>query len=299
MTSRKARLATTLAVLAALSAGAFGCLVTIDRSRLDAIDGVVDASDAEASSADAPSIDAFVPQDAGDVCAPRTVIDSVFSVDLAGWEPLGRASGAYPRIETFAGMPAAVLFPFQPASELQFARSGVWLAQPVALEAFDLSAQVQLRCTSTTSCADGVALAWLDTTDRTRLTSSNVQQTMGLPDGTTGSAVVFDIYRNAPPETPDPLAPSLQLVVLDPKAKVGAYDWFVDTAPASFLQAWHTVTIRVRGDQAVVGYDGAELLSGKVPRVALGLFGITAGTGGETHASAVRNVRGTFYDCIP
>ncbi|MEA2749745.1 MAG: hypothetical protein QOI41_3888, partial [Myxococcales bacterium] len=48
-----------------------------------------------------------------------------------------------------------------------------------------------------------------------------------------------------------------------------------------------------------VAYDGAPAVTGMVPAVVQGLVGLSAGTGGETDAVAVRNVKASFYDCVP
>ena len=69
--------------------------------------------------------------------------------------------------------------------------------------------------------------------------------------------------------------------------------------PSTFLQAWHKLGISVRGDTVKVRYDGGPALTATVPSVARGLIGISGGTGGQTDAVAVRNVKGSFYGCVP
>lgn len=63
--------------------------------------------------------------------------------------------------------------------------------------------------------------------------------------------------------------------------------------------AWHSLTVSLRGDTVGVGYDGVFWIIGLVRPITRGVVGLTAGTGGQTNAVAVRNVKGAFYDCTP
>ena len=156
-----------------------------------------------------------------------------------------------------------------------------------------------MRCTNAGSCADGVAFAWLGTTSASALPNTNTGGAQGLPSGVEGAAVLLDDYQNEPPETPDPVAPSLQVVQLDPTKVPGSYPWIVTSKATPFLGAWHKLGIALRGTMVTVRFDGAVVLSAAVKPLVSGLVGITGGTGGETDAVAVRSFKGSFYDCVP
>ena len=148
--------------------------------------------------------------------------------------------------------------------------------------------------------ADGFAFAWLGTTSASVLPNGNTGGAQGLPSGVDGVAVLLDDYQNMPPEIPnDPTAPSLQVVQLDPSKVPGKYPWVVTSKTTPFLGGWHRLSITARGTMVTVRYDGAVALSTTVKALGSGLVGLTSGTGGESDAVAVRNFKGSFYDCVP
>jgi hypothetical protein len=252
-------------------------------------------------------------------CAPETVIDTPLTSTLDTWSPRSLAqTGGYPKVESFFGSPAAVLIPFVDTTpipvdagnpdagptffvppERTTAIGGLWHPTPVALRSFDLEVEIYVKCTSVSSCADGVGIAWLDTTSVDSLTNDNTGRTLGLPSSVSGGAVLADVFHNAADETADPAVPALEIVKLEATKAVGLYPWVVASIGVDFRAAWHTLTISVRGASVTVGYDGKQSFDGTVPMVVKGLVGISAGTGGNTDAVAVRNVKASFYDCVP
>ena len=199
-----------------------------------------------------------------------------------------------------AGDPDAGPTFFVPPERLD-ALGGIWQTTPVPLRSFDVELEIFVKCTSTGSCADGVAFIWLDTTSSASL-SDNINSTghiMGIPPGVAGGAIIADVYKNDATETTDPPVPALEIVKVEAAKKVGHYPWVVTSKGLDFRAAWHRLSISVRGDAVSVALDGAPTLTGMVPLVAQGLVGISAGTGGETDAVAVRNVKASFYDCVP
>jgi hypothetical protein len=246
-------------------------------------------------------------------CDASTTIDEPFATDLGGWVPLQQAAPGYPKLGAFAGDPAAILLPIvdvpkvdagsdaaaPPADEYDDARSGLWFPTVVPLQAFDVDFEMQVRCPVPGSCADGLAFAWLDLATLGPLTNVNTGHAAGLPEGVAGAAFYADNYRNDETETSDPPAPALEIIGIDPTKPVGTYPWVVASRAASFMEAWHAIGIRVRGGDVEVLYDGAPFLSGKVAPVAKGIIGLTAGTGGETDAVAVRKLKGRFFSCSP
>jgi hypothetical protein len=275
------------------------------------------ASGADTATADARTdalVDAAPPP-----CVAQTVIDTPLTITLGTWSPRSlMQAGGYPKVESFFGSPAAVLLPFVDTTPVPIdagnpdagptffdppervdAIGGIWQTTPVALRSFDLQLDIYVKCTKSGSCADGVGIGWFDTTTVPTPTKTNTGHVMGFPPSVAGGAVIADVYRNASDETTDPPVPALEIVKVDATKTLGHYAWVVGSIGVDFRAAWHTLTISVRGTTVTVGYDGKQSFNATVPMVTKGLVGISAGTGGETDAVAVRNVKGSFYDCTP
>jgi hypothetical protein len=246
------------------------------------------------------------------------VIDTPLTSTFGSWSTRAYQQTGYPTIEPFFGMRAAVLFPFVDTTpvpidagnpdagptfyyppERENAVAGIWQTTPLALHAFDVELELYVKCTKSGSCADGVAFAWLDMTSPTLLTNPNVGHQHGLPRATAGGAVLLDDWANSSADTSDPPAPTLQIVKIDATKDLGHYPWVVAYQPSAFLGGWHKLTVSVRGDAVNARLDANEPINAKVPPIVRGLVGISAGTGGRTDAIAVRNVKGSFYDCTP
>ena len=254
------------------------------------------------ASVDAP-LDA--PADAAPLpCLPSATIDTPLTTVLGPWTPRTIGNPGYPRTDSFFGAPAAVLFPFVDTSidggpsEHFSAVGGLWHAA-LPLRAFDIELEAHVRCTAADSCADGLGLVWLDTLDIPAATSVNNGHRMGLPSGVDGAGVLLDDLKNGADETDDPAAPSVQIVAIDASRAVGQYAWTVASKGTPFLAGWHSLTVSLRGDTVRVGYDGVFWIIGLVRPITRGVVGLTAATGGQTNAVAVRNLKGAFYDCTP
>ncbi|MDB5216893.1 MAG: hypothetical protein JWO86_4820 [Myxococcaceae bacterium] len=252
-------------------------------------------------------------------CIAQTTIDTPLTSTLDMWSPRSSMqSGGYPKVESFFGMKAAVLLPFVDTTpvpidagdpdagptffyppERNDAIGGIWRTTPVALRSFDVAFDFFVKCTKNGSCADGFAFVWLDTTAVANLSNKNSGSEMGIPALVSGGAVFADNHRNDSTESSDPPVPALEIVKLEAAKTVGHYPWVVASKGINFIGAWHKLAISVRGDVVTVAYDGAPAVTGMVPSVVQGLVGLSAGTGGETDAVAVRNVKASFYDCVP
>lgn len=317
MRSSTRRAAFVVAVAAACVMAA--CSLTVDltgfssgsEAALVPVEASVDAPVADAAVAD-------VTVDGAPACVPSTVIDAPFTTSLDSWVPQTHANKDYPRIESFFGAPAGVLLPFVDTTPIpvdaggsdaspQFytppertgAASGLWYPTPVALRAFDVDLEIHVKCTSASSCGDGMAFLWLDTTTVPLASSANPGHILGLPTSVNGAGVVADDYENGSSDTTDPPAPSLQVIGIDAAKPPGKYPWVLTSKSTPFLAAWHRLHITVRGDTATVSYDGSPWLTSLVPRFERGMIGVSSGTGGQTDAVAVRNVKASFYACTP
>lgn len=254
-------------------------------------------------------------------CLPQVTIDTALTSTLETWSTvIARANAGYPKVEKIFGMSAAVLLPFVDTTPVPIdagdpdagptffvpperldAIGGIWQSTPVPLRSFDVDLEIFVKCTSSGSCADGVAFIWLATTSVASLSdnASSAGHIMGIPPGVAGGAIIADVFKNDATETTDPAVPALEIVKVDATKKVGHYPWVVASKAVDFRAAWHKLSISVRGDAVSLGYDGAPSITGMVPSAVRGLVGISAGTGGETDAVAVRNVKASFYDCVP
>ncbi len=255
-----------------------------------------------------------------DACKPSVTIDAPLASDLGGFTALSLDIDGYPRVESFGGDTSAVLLPVPDSGpipvdagpdadggfvigplEIFSARSGLWWPASVPTGNFDLDLDVKVQCTSSSSCADGFVIAWLDLADLAKLSNRNIGHTAGLPDRVAGAFVDLDDFKNSASdnEPPDPPPPTIQINALDPSKAAGTYAWTKSHAPANFLGSWHTVSVAMRSGLVTVKLDGAVATSTNVPPLANGIVGFSAGTGGETDAIAVRNVHGRFYACTP
>jgi hypothetical protein len=274
---------------------------------------VADAAPAnEAAAADAAS-------EVAQPCKASAVLDTPLTTNLGTWTPYALKQKGHPNVESFFGTSAGVLLPFVDTTPIPIdagdpdagptfdvppqivdAVSALWHTTPIPLRAFDVSYEAHVRCTNGGSCADGLVFAWLATASPAVLTTGNSGGTEGIPSGVAGIGVLLDDYKNNPNESNDPASPSIQIVKIDPtKPALKSYPWVVASKGVSFLGAWHTVGISVRGDAVTVRFDGAIATTTTLPSIPSGLVGLTAGTGGESDAVAVRNFKGSFYDCIP
>lgn len=291
-----------------------GCSLVTDLSGFS--EPVTDAGtppDAAAPSDARPPSDDAGDDAAGDApsCVPSVVADTKIESGLEDWLPFAYRANGYPKVEAFGGGPAAVLFPTvvvpagagtdggPPDPQIYGAHSGIWRPGAVPLAAFDLDVEVFVACTTTSSCADGLVVAWIDSTTLADLTNTNDGHVAGLPASRAGAAVILDDYGNDATETTDPPPPTIQIVQLDATKSLGQYPWQAATAGLSFLGAWHRLGVRLRGGDVSATIDGAAVLSGKVRAIERGLFGLTAGTGGETDAVALRDLHAKFYACVP
>ncbi len=258
------------------------------------------------------------PVDALPACVATTTLDTPLTSTLGTWSPRKFQINGYPKVETFFGSPAAVLLPFVDTTPVPIdagdpdagptffvppeqvsAISGLWQLTRVPLRAFDIQLDFRVNCTKAGSCADGLGIAWVDAAALAAPNMNDVGGAEGFPEAVSGGGVIVDDYRNDSTGSSDPPVPALEIVKLDATKLVGKYPWVVSTVAVDFRGAWHTLTISVRGSSVTVGYDGKQSFIGTVPMVASGLVGITAGTGGQTDAVAVRNVKASFYDCMP
>jgi hypothetical protein len=311
-------------VLPLAVAGALGaCSLTTD------LTGFSEPVRAEAGSNDAP-VAAETPivdegteasaDSAPPPCVPMVTIDTPLASTLETWSPVSRLDIGYPKVEPIFGMPAAVLLPFVDTTpvpidagdpdagpkfynppERKSAIGGIWQKTPVPLRSFDIDFEIFVKCTNGGSCADGVAFVWLATTSAAALDNNSASSghVMGIPPGVGGGAVLADAFRNDATDTTDPPVPALEIVNVDATKNIGHYPWVVSSKFQDFTAAWHRLSISVRGDAVSLAYDASPAITGVVPSVTRGLVGFSAGTGGETDAVAVRNVKASFYDCVP
>lgn len=296
---------------------AAGCSAITSFTGLAGVDEDGGSQSTDASADRRVSTDAnSVPDTSTDVgptaCNASKTIAAALTKDMGSFTPYSTFMG-YPNVEPFFGDTALVLLPFRDTSlvdagpdadpvpkqsEIKDVNSGIWLTTPLPLTSFDVSFEAQIRCTSAGSCADGLIFAWLDTTNATLLSNKTYGNGAGVPDMVGGGGIDIDNYKNDSTESNDPYAPSLQILALDATKAAGRYQWWTAIEKVSFADAWHKYTIKQRGGAVTLTFDGAMQLTATIPTVKTGLVGLTAGTGGESDAVAVRAFSGTFYDCV-
>jgi hypothetical protein len=303
---------------ASIALAAVGCSAITSFSGLSGSDDDAGTSTLDATSDATTSADGTMPSadtgaDVGPtICNPQQTITAAFTTDLGPFTAYSTIPN-YPKVESYFGDTALTLIPFRDTSlvdagpdadpvpkqsEYADSQSDLWLTTPVPLTSFDVSFEAQIRCTSGSSCADGLIFAWLDSTNANILTNKNYGSGGGLPDFTAGAGIDIDNYKNEPAEQNDPYAPSLQIIQLDPAQKIGVYAWQKAIEKLSFADAWHKYTIKQRAGSVTLFYDGVMQLTANVPAVKTGIVGWGAGVGGESDSVAIRNASATFYDCV-
>jgi len=277
--------------------GIAACTLFTDLGGFSKPDADASAPPTDASSAsDTPTT--FAPEtgvDAG--CVATTTLDAELTSTIPSeLVPRTFAIEQYPRIEDFFGSPAAVLIPqptFGNGGEPRLdVHSNLWFSSAIALVAFDVAFDFHVRCAASNNCADGLGFGWFDTVDTTTLVNDNTGAEYGFPNGR-GAAVLLDTYRNDPNESPDPPAPSIQLIGADATRTV------ISSSPKDFLGNWRRLEIQKRGATVIVKLDGADLLIGNVPAFDKGLVGIGSSTGGQSNSAAIRKLSAKFYSCTP
>jgi hypothetical protein len=255
-------------------------------------------------------LDAGTSNATGDVAAPEaappcaptlTFTDPLSTIDATRWLTIKDSSnGDHPKVvmmgseSPLSGSVVSLLSPNDNSS-----RGGIWLAMPVPTRALDVKLSLQIVCTDPNNCADGFAIAWLDSSDKSVLDTAASGRTFGIPPGVDGGAMSLDLWKNS--ETTDPDVPYVGVLAIDGSKNLGYYPWNVMASPKtpSLVNALHTIALRLRAGALTVSVDDVTAASGAVPSGFSGLFGITAGTGGANAVFLVRDVTASFYDCDP
>ena len=232
-------------------------------------------------------------------CAPVvTFTDGLTTIDTTRWLVIKDGSnGDHPKAVTGGESPldGGVVSLVTPG--VNNSRGGLWLAMPLPTRAFDVTLSTMIVCKP--GCADGFAVAWVDTTDKSVLDKASSGRTFGIPPGVDGGAMSLDLYKNT--ESSDPPVPYLGLLGVEGTKSAGNYAWNAAVTPPTpaLINALHTIALRMRGGTLTVSVDGTAQTSGAVPSGFSGFFGITAATGGAAATFLVRDVSASFYDCDP
>jgi hypothetical protein len=248
---------------------------------------------------------------AGDVSAPEasttdaacqpalTFTDPLSTIDTARWLTIKDSSnGDHPIVVTTgteSPLPGSVVSLVKQNDN--DSRGGLWLATPVPTRAFDVSFSMEIVCTP--GCADGFAVAWVASTDKTVLDSASSGRTFGIPPSVSGGGMSIDLWQNT--ETSDPAIPYLGLLAIDGTKSVGNYAWNTKTTlqTPTLVNVPLTIALRMRAGTLTASVDGVTAATGAVPSGFTGLFGITAATGGANAVFLVHDVSASFYDCDP
>lgn len=257
-----------------------------------------DTVDLDVTVADASSSrDADADADAGPKCDSGRYVDSLTTLDASTWFIVHDPSnGDHPKIDPSAEGPAVSLILPGAGSSL----GAIWLQPPVDIRAFDVSFRYLMTCPDAGGCSDGIAAAWVESTDAgtAALQTGTSTATFGLPPGAKGAGVLFDVHTDT--ATGDGVTPSVSLIALDGRTP-GQYDWHAEAGADAAMEAGvigdHDVKIRVRSGIAEVRLDGVLVTKGPVRTDFTGWFGIGASTGAQLGTFVVRKLDATFYVC--
>lgn len=240
--------------------------------------------------------DALVDQDAG--CVPSVVVDDpLTTISVLTWQTYSiQADYPAPKDPGSGTLMAAINASMQPSQ-----RAGMWLRQPVPTTAFDVSFDYLIACKGGEYCADGLAAAWLDTTDAGALEKGNPGKELGIPKLPGGAAAIKLDVKLSDPNLNEDTFPTLIVHAMDAGTS--------DKAPTSTLRGdalvgeLRRVKMRLRKGQLIVDStnDAGTSISVTGPTRSgfVGYFGFTASTGLHFDAAYVGSFHGEFYACEP
>jgi hypothetical protein len=273
------------------------------------VSGAPPDRDDEEADADAPAIAPDGSGDAGvDVveAGPRcdasfVVSDPLSVIDLDTWIVIADGTNVgYPAVETTAEGPAIALLAPGAGTNL----GAMYLAQPLAMRAFDVKVRSLVTCPDAGGCSDGLAFTWLAPPDggTAGLQTFTSTPTFGIPANAPGAGVAFDLQTDVGPN--DPAAPSVALLAIDGVGLPGAYDWHTKSAAAPTFAGNRDITLSLRKGQITVKVDGAPAIDGPISADAgagdagfVGYFGMSASNGAAIGRFALRSFSATFYEC--
>lgn len=275
---------------AACGIDALGQLVDEPRDRADE-----DASTDGGPAPDATAADADIDVvDAGPRCdASYVVTDPLSMIDVDTWIVITDGTNVgFPAVETTSEGPAVALLAPDAGTNL----GAIYLAEPVAMRAFDVKVRSLVTCPDAGGCADGLAFTWLATDGgATTLQTYTSTPTFGIPANVPGAGVAFDLQTDV--SANDPASPSVSLLAIDGVGLPGQYDWHTKTAPAPTFAGNRDITLSLRKGQLTVKVDGAPAIDGPVDAGFTGYFGMSASNGLAFMRIALRSFSATFYEC--
>lgn len=252
----------------------------------------------EAAAADDAGVDGEDPKPSEDAgCVPIVIDDPLTAIDELRWLK-SSTQADYPMAKdagTGTTM-AAVNASMQPSQ-----RAGLWLRERVPTTAFDVTFDYLVACNDGAYCADGVAVAWVDTTNTSDLSNGNAGRALGIPKLGGGAAAIKLDVKLADPDDEEDTFPTLMIHAMD----AGPSDETPTgtTVMNSLVGELRKATLRLRDGKLTVTSSNAAgevvTVSGPTRSGFLAYFGFSASTGLHFDAAFVGSFHGEFYACQP
>lgn len=259
--------------------------------------GAPDGGDLEGATRDAGTIDAGVEEDAAPPVPCSVEFDEPFATkgfDSTKWlATQNDANVGYPQPVVLGRNLVLMLEP-----TAANARGGLWYIPRVPFVAFDIDIDVQITCDDTSSCGDGLAIVFLDPTDELGLDAAGTASTLGIPGALDGGGVAIDLAKHT--GLADGEAPNVSILEIDATKTPGAYPWTLTFSPPNddLRNKPHRLALSMRQKQVTVKLDGAQVITGAMPRLpAEGTFGFTAASGSWTARVFFGDLHAKFYRC--
>jgi hypothetical protein len=234
--------------------------------------------------------DAAGPGDAG--CVPTVIDDALSTIDVQRWLP-APSMGGFPKADPNPpGMPKPMIALITPMTA--HLSGGLWLSAPVPTHAFDVTFDYFVDCPNpgdayNSLCADGLAVAWIDTKNALDLAGGKDGNSLALPT-MRGGAVTITVAQNDK-QTPVTLAIRTITTVAPGSASKSITN-------DSLVKRLNTAAIRLRNGKVAVTVRGLGI-EGSTASDFVGYFGFTAATGDAKQGAYVSSFHGEFYDCDP
>lgn len=229
--------------------------------------------------------------EAGPTCAPTYQLTDALAVISGDWLTSPTMSGYPKALDGPAGTRMVALTDFAGGQ-----RGGFWLKQTVPMQAFDVSFDYFIECMDNAQCADGLAVAWINTTDADDLADGAGGRSLALPKHA-GGAVTLTADKNFNSghlsDDDNINAPALTI-----RSVTGTTNVLRVSVADTFWKARRHMALRLRKGIVTVT-DGDLKVTSSIDSGFIGYFGVTAATGNDIDHAWIGAFSGSFYACDP
>jgi len=267
-----------------------------DETRSDA-SATIDAGNEDAGGGSDATAEAAVDAGPCEIDVDDTFAGTTF--DPTRWTPWANAANTtrgFPKPVLNGGKPT-VKFLDEGADQVI---AGLWHPQVVPFDAFDIGFDLYATCSNTSSCGDGLAIAFLTELTSAEYAKAGPGAILGIPVGFAGGAVALDLAEHMDRGEKD--APEMLVLDLNGTDQLTTpYDWVAGASAKDdnlINDGVKRIDISMRAKVVKVRVDGTEIVSATAPNLPpKGTFGFTAASGAFNAELSVGDLKAKFYRC--